>query len=69
VLRRLELLLAGGAWSSEKQRRLRAVLALEWIGTAEARQVLHALAKGIPGAPETIAARAAWDNLARRRLR
>ena len=50
VQRRLEALLAGGAWEPQKRRRLLAILALEWIGTAEARQVLHALAKGIPGA-------------------
>jgi WD40 repeat protein len=48
-------------------RGIRAVEALEHIGTAEARTVLEAVAKGAPAGLETAEARLALDRLARRR--
>jgi hypothetical protein len=60
--RRLELLLArlDAALDAPAQGRdLRAVTALEWIGTPEARQVLQALAQGAPEARLTQHAQAA----------
>jgi WD40 repeat protein len=57
---RIEGLLAKQtSYSAEQVRSLRAIRALEWMGTDEARQVLRVVAKGAPGAVETEAARAA----------
>jgi hypothetical protein len=47
----------------ESLHRRRAVVVLEWIGSAAARQVLARLAAGADFAPETIAARAALGRL------
>jgi hypothetical protein len=67
--RRLELLLTPLeiAIPSQPQRRvLRAIEALEWIGTAQARDVLRALAAGAPEARQTREAQAALLRLSRR---
>jgi WD40 repeat protein len=64
--RRAELLLAPlerAAPTPDRLRLFRAVAALEWIGTAEARQVLQALANGAPEARLTQHARAALQRL------
>jgi WD40 repeat protein len=53
--------------TSEEVRLLRAVDALEQIGTPEARRVLQTLTTGAPDASLTWEARAALDRLARRR--
>src|SRR5262249_40551565 len=54
VRRQLDELLGrlkpGTALPAEDVRRGRAVEVLEWVGTAEARKLLEALAKGAPGA-------------------
>jgi hypothetical protein len=50
----------------EQRRNLRAVEALEYIGTAEAQQILTTLAKGAPGARLTREAKAALDRLAKK---
>ena len=47
-------------------RELRAIEALEYIGTAEARAVLHRLAQGAPTARFTQEGRAALERLATR---
>ena len=44
----------------------RAIRALEYIGTPEARRILRALAGGAPGARETREAGRALDHLAKR---
>jgi hypothetical protein len=67
--RRLELLLGkleGKMPSPSQLRVLRAIEALEWIGTAKAKQVLVALAQGAAEARMTQEARAALERLARR---
>ena len=66
--RRLEQILqkASQVPTAEEQRHLRAVQALELIGTAEARAVLQALAQGAPGARQTREARESLDRLAKR---
>jgi WD40 repeat protein len=64
--RRIEKLLARldkAAAPPEELRALRGVEVLERIGTAEAREILTALAEGAPGAPLTIQARAALERL------
>jgi WD40 repeat protein len=69
VRRRLELLLDRPAHlirSPEVLRRLRAIGVLEQVGSPEARHLLEELAKGLPGAPETEAVRAALRRLAAR---
>jgi WD40 repeat protein len=63
VLDRLE----GRPLTPEDRRTLRAVLVLEQIDTAEARQVLQALAKGAPSARRTQEAKAALERLSRHR--
>jgi hypothetical protein len=63
---RLEDLLkqmTGDVLQGERLRVYRAVEVLERIGTAEARQVLQALADGAPGAMVTKTARAALERL------
>jgi RNA polymerase sigma factor (sigma-70 family) len=52
--------------SADVLRSLRAVVALERIGTPEARQLLEALAKGAPAARQTAEAKAALGRLANR---
>jgi WD40 repeat protein len=69
VRERVNALLAGMDGRENTRRRLRAVLALEWMGTLQARRLLQARAKGIPGAPATVAAEAAHDRLARHGFR
>jgi RNA polymerase sigma factor (sigma-70 family) len=64
VRQRLELLLQKR--SRDALRQLRAVEALEYIGTPEARQVLEALAKTAPNPQVAQAARAALERLAQR---
>jgi WD40 repeat protein len=70
VRRRVEQLLARygprAVPSGEHLRRLRAVAVLEYIGTAEARKLLAALATGVPEARQTQEARTALERLARR---
>jgi RNA polymerase sigma factor (sigma-70 family) len=58
--------LAPGA-SAEGARRGRALTALAWANTAEAKQLLEALAKGAPEARLTQEAKAALERLAQRR--
>jgi hypothetical protein len=53
------------AFTPNLLRRLRAVQALEEIGSPEARRILQALAKGEPTAPLTQHARAALERLSR----
>lgn len=62
---RCEELLAkmDGPPAPETLRSLRAVEALESIGTAEARRIVQKLAEGAPGAMETVDARAALKRL------
>jgi hypothetical protein len=60
LLKRLE------GWSVERQRVLRAVDVLESLGTPPAREVLRAIAEGVPEAFLTEEARAALRRLARR---
>jgi WD40 repeat protein/beta-lactamase regulating signal transducer with metallopeptidase domain len=55
--------LTGGTLTAEQLRVVRAVEALEKMGTPEARAVLRALAGGAPGALPTREARAALDRL------
>src|SRR5437763_1530012 len=67
VRRRVEELLArleGATPSAEGVRTLRAVEALEHIGTREARQVLETLAKGAPETRLTREVKAALERLA-----
>jgi hypothetical protein len=52
--------------STKALRALRAVEALEWIGTSEARQLLQGLAKGAPEAQLTQEAKASLERLAKR---
>jgi WD40 repeat protein/beta-lactamase regulating signal transducer with metallopeptidase domain len=55
--------LTGGVLTTEQLRLVRAIEALERMGTAEAREVLRALAGGAAGALPTREARAALDRL------
>jgi HEAT repeat protein len=67
--RRAEAILAklgGPVTSSEQLRTLRAIEALEHIGTPEARQVLEKLATGAAGARETEDARRSVERLKRK---
>jgi hypothetical protein len=66
--RRIDLLLEKlpAPITVEQRRNLRAVEALEYIGTAEAQQFLTTLAKGASGACLTRAAQAALDRLAKK---
>jgi len=67
--RRLEGLLAAISVippAPDDLRQLRAVQALEMIGSPEARDLLQALAKGAPGARQTREAQESRDRLARR---
>jgi WD40 repeat protein/beta-lactamase regulating signal transducer with metallopeptidase domain len=57
--------LTGGTLTTEQLRLVRAVEALERMGTPEARQVLRTLAQGAPGALPTREAQAALDRLSR----
>jgi hypothetical protein len=59
--RRVERLLGKRGPSPETQRASRALAVLEQTGTAEARQVLEALAKGAPEARLTQEARASLE--------
>ncbi|MBI1913210.1 MAG: hypothetical protein HYS12_00375 [Planctomycetes bacterium] len=65
-LNRLLEKLQGPEVLAEQGRELRAVEALEHIGTAEARQVLEALAKGAPEPELTKEAKASLERLRRR---
>jgi WD40 repeat protein len=67
-VRRVEKLLVGLRFVSNPElvRRLRAIQALERMGTPEARQILQRLAGGAAGARETEDARSALERLARR---
>jgi WD40 domain-containing protein/PBS lyase HEAT-like repeat-containing protein len=70
VSRRVEALLDGierGPLPQEALRGLRAVEALEHLGTSEARQVLQALARGDPAARLTREANASLERLASRK--
>jgi len=58
--------LTGGTLTAEQLRFVRAVEALEKMGTPEARSVLKTLAGGAPGALPTREARAALDRLGER---
>jgi hypothetical protein len=51
--------------SAERLRALRAIQVLEYAGTAEAKEHLRTLAKGIPDARLTCEAKAALDRLAK----
>jgi WD40 repeat protein len=66
--RRIEQLLGamGATASGEGLRSLRAVEALEWIGSSDARQVLEALTVGMPGARLTQEAKGALGRLGNR---
>jgi hypothetical protein len=67
VRRRVERLLEGlAAWSPEQLYALRAVEILECIGSPGAREVLDALAKGVPEAFLTREAQASLSRLSRR---
>jgi RNA polymerase sigma factor (sigma-70 family) len=67
VRRRIEALLARitVVRSPETLRALRAIQALEWIGSVEARQVLEKMAQGAALARETLEASAALERLRR----
>jgi hypothetical protein len=66
--RRVEILLADiGRWPMPMLQKVRAVQALEQIGTARAREVLEKLARGIPEARLTQEAQDALARLSRRR--
>jgi hypothetical protein len=72
VRRRMEALLdnavataRGPVHSAERLRTLRAIQALEGIGTPEARRVLQTLAAGVAAARETRAAKEALERLSR----
>lgn len=52
--------------SADRLRRLRAIEALEGIGSPEARKVLEEMAKGAPQAPETADAKASLQRLEKR---
>jgi WD40 repeat protein len=67
--RRLEILLekaTGSPMSPAQRTAIRAVAALEWIGTAEACKLLTVLSKGAPGARLTQEAQGAIGRLSRR---
>jgi WD40 repeat protein len=69
VRRRIEPLLDAPAmrrWSPEMVRQLRALYALELIGTAEARRLLERVADGLPEARLTQEAKAALQRLRRK---
>jgi RNA polymerase sigma factor (sigma-70 family) len=68
-LQRLLDKLAGTAPPAGLARDLRAVEVLEFVATAEARQVLQTLADGVPGARLTREARNALQRLARQAVR
>jgi hypothetical protein len=68
-LERLLAKLSGTALSAEQMRNLRAVEVLELIATAEARQVLQALADGELGARLTREARSALQRLGKQAIR
>jgi hypothetical protein len=55
-----------GPFAPERLRMIRVVQTLEYLDEPQARDVLHALANGIPEAHLTREARAACDRLARR---
>ncbi|HTU90642.1 MAG TPA: sigma factor-like helix-turn-helix DNA-binding protein [Gemmataceae bacterium] len=61
--RRIEQVLSKLEPSGERLRALRAIQVLEYAGTAEAREHLRALAKGIPEARLTCEAKAALERL------
>ena len=64
--RRLEQIVnkVADAPSSETLRSIRAIMALERIGSAEAQGVLKTMAGGAPGARETEEAKASLERLA-----
>ena len=66
--RRLEQILntMTGVPGPETLRNVRAIMALEWIGSRDAERVLQALARGAPGARETEEAQASLERLATR---
>jgi hypothetical protein len=64
--RRLQQLLDQGRdWTAERLREHRALQALEYIGTAQAKEVLQALAGGAPGVYRTEAAETALRRMRR----
>jgi hypothetical protein len=65
VRRAIELLLAGLDGQPERRRAARALEALEYAGTPEAKQLLGELAKGAPDAWLTREAKATLDRLGR----
>jgi WD40 repeat protein len=69
VRRRLETILAArgdGRPSAEFLRQVRALQVLEWVGSAEAQELVRELARGDSGAEQTRAARAVLERLQRR---
>ena len=67
VRKRLEAILPlrRQARSPDSLRRLRAIQALEYVGSGEARDILKSLARGAPAAWETQEAKAALERLAK----
>src|SRR5262249_44026058 len=68
--KRLEALLKGltvFVTDKEEPQQLRGVQVLERVGTKEAKEVLQALAKGVPGARLTRDAQLALERLGRRK--
>jgi len=64
--RLLEKLVTGAAPPPEQLRVHRSLEVLEWIGTAEAQEVLQTVAKGAAGADVTVDAKTSLDRLGKR---